>query len=82
MQAKETLRVKRKQAVASAKIERHTCAYKCTSFTEELLTAFHFDVSKDCPEIYPPMFCSKCELRKVAAQKGKRPYKCLLRPYD
>ena len=46
----------RKQAVVSAKIERHTCAYKYTSFTEELLTAFHFDVSKDCPEIHPPMF--------------------------
>ena len=74
----------RKQAVVSAMIERHTCAYKCTSFTEELLTAFLFDVSKDCPEIHPPMFCSKCELvlrRKVAAQK-KRPYKCLLKPYD
>lgn len=73
----------RKQTVVSAKIERHTCAYKCTSFTEELLTAFHFDISKDCPEIHPPMFCSKCELalkRKVAAQKEKCPYKCLLKP--
>ena len=31
------------------------------------------------------MFCSKCQLvlrRKIAAQKEKRPYKCLLKPYD
>ena len=35
----------RKTAVVSAKLVSHTCAYKCTSFTEELLTAFHFDVS-------------------------------------
>ena len=37
------------------------------------------------PEIHPPMFCSKCQLvlrRKIAAQKEKRPYKCLLKPYD
>ena len=62
----------RKQAVVSAKIECYTCACKCTYFTEALLTAFHFDVSKDCHEIHPPMFCSKCELvlrRKFAAQK-------------
>ena len=75
----------RKQAAMSTVLERHTSAYECSSFAEDLLAAFHFDVSKDCPEIHPPMFCSKCELvlrRKVAAQKEKRPYKCLLKPYD
>ena len=35
VQAKQ--RVIQKQAVLSAKIERHTRAYKCTSFTEKLL---------------------------------------------
>ena len=54
VQAKQRVR---KQAVLPAKLERHTHAYKCTSFTEELLK-FHFDVSNDCPEIHPPMFCS------------------------
>ena len=76
VQAKQRVR---KQAVLSAKLERHTRAYKCTSFTEKLLP------SKDCPEIHPPMFCSKCQLvlrRKIAAQKEKRTYKCLLKPYD
>ena len=76
----------RKQAVVSVKLGRRSCAYKCTSFIGELLTAFfHFDASKDCPEIHPPMFCSKCQLvlsRNVAAQKEKRPYKCSLKPYD
>ena len=75
----------RKQAAMSTVLERHTSAYKCSSYAENLLATFHFDVSKDCPEIHPPMFCSKCELvlrRKVAAQKEKRSYKCLLKPYD
>ena len=34
VQAKQRVR---KQAVLSAKLERHTLAYKCTSFTEKLL---------------------------------------------
>ena len=34
VQAKQRVR---KQAVLSAKLERHTRAYKCTSFTEKLL---------------------------------------------
>ena len=53
-----------------------------TSAQASLRNCFHFDVSKDCPEIHPPMFCSKCQLRKIAAQKEKRTYKCLLKPYD
>ena len=76
VQAKQWVK---KQAVLSAKLESHMRAYKCTSFTEELLSTL------TCPEIHPPMFCSKCQLvlrRKVAAQKEKRPYKCLLKPYD
>ena len=56
-----------------------------TSAQASLRNCFHFDVSKDCPEIHPPMFCSKCQLvlrRKIAAQKEKRTYKCLLKLYD
>ena len=56
-----------------------------TSAQDSLRNCFHFDISKDCPEIHPPMFCSKCQLvlrRKIAAQKEKRPSKCLLKLYD
>ena len=75
----------RKQAAVSTELECHPHAYKCARFTGELMSAFHVDVQRDCPEIHPPNFCNKCYLvlrRKVETQKESRPYKCALAPYD
>ena len=31
----------------------YPCTYRCSSFTEKVLQAFHIDIKKDSPEIHP-----------------------------
>ena len=45
------------------------CTHQCTSYTEEILQAFHIGTKKDSPEILPPGFM-------------QTPYKCSVDPYD
>ena len=69
-----------------AKVKKsYPCTYQCSSYTEEILQAFHIDTKKDSPEIHPQKLCNKCYLsmkRVTAAAQKKTPYKCSVEPYD
>eukprot|EP00731_Ephydatia_muelleri_P033241 Em0026g61a len=69
-----------------AKVKKsYPCTYQCSSYTEEILQAFHIDTKKDSPEIHPQKLCNKCYLsmkRATAAAQKKTPYKCSVEPYD
>ena len=59
--------------------------YQCVAYNQELLSALHIDITKDDPQIHPPMFCNKCYLtmkRVTTAALSNRPYKCGLKPYE
>ena len=69
-----------------AKVKKsYPCTYQSSSYTEEILQAFHIDTKKDSPEIHPQKLCNKCYLsmkRVTAAAQKKTPYKCSVEPYD
>lgn len=69
-----------------AKVKKaYPCSYLCTSYTEEILQAFHIDTRHDSSEIHPPKFCNKCYLSMrhvTAAAQKQTPYKCSVEPYD